>query len=463
MQVVKIISNHKLSSFVIGTLLIQLVVLISAFFFVSGQVSATGNKTLVASVDESKDAPSAGEVSEEVIADKASVPVEAALPAEPETPVAEPESIVLEEKLSAPFRYLVQPGETLTHIWKNNGGTYAGALLAAEAFESVGVPLHAIRGGEEVEIRNADDGDIHVFTKKLPEGKTLVLSGNSKEGYEAELVTPRVFEEEKKISGIIYNNFASAAVDSSVPYEIVDELVDLFGSRVEFCRDIQQGDRFTVIYKERRGIDGELFSTSPVVAATLTNRGKPMAAVRYVNSDKKARYYDDKGNLLGNYFLRYPLRFTRISSTFSDSRFHPVLRRRRPHNGVDFAAPTGTAVRSVADGVVVKAGWAGASGKMIKIKHSDRWSTAYLHLSRINSGMRSGTRVERGQVIGKVGSTGLSTGPHLHFSLYDRGRYVNALKVDLPKMPSEFEQIPVSFLQNVLARLEDAADEHQIA
>src|SRR5690606_9435869 len=136
----------------------------------------------------------------------------------------------------------------------------------------------------------------------------------------------------------------------------------------------------------------------------------------------------------------------------------PVLGQKRPHNGVDFAAPVGTPVRSVADGVVVSAGFFGHAGNMVKIKHGDRYSTAYLHLSRIGKGIRPGSRVTRGQVIGAVGMTGLATGPHLHFSVFDRGAYVNPLSIDLPRMPSTTEQIPANYLQATLHRL---AEQHQ--
>jgi murein DD-endopeptidase MepM/ murein hydrolase activator NlpD len=157
------------------------------------------------------------------------------------------------------------------------------------------------------------------------------------------------------------------------------------------------------------------------------------------------------------------VRFSRISSQFSKSRFHPVLKRRRAHNGVDFAAPIGTPVRSVADGVIVSAGYAGGSGNMVKIKHGARWQTAYLHLHRISKGIRKGLKVTRGQVIGSVGKTGLATGPHLHYSLYDRGRYVDPMKTQLPKMPGKYDPIPESKLKKAILKLEKASERVEFA
>jgi murein DD-endopeptidase MepM/ murein hydrolase activator NlpD len=194
-----------------------------------------------------------------------------------------------------------------------------------------------------------------------------------------------------------------------------------------------------------------------ITSASLKTNGNLLVAVRHTNEKGESHYYDELGNPIGNYFLRYPLSFSRISSTFSYSRFHPVLKRARPHNGVDFAAPVGTPVRAVGDGIIEISGMRGAAGNMVKISHGNRWSTAYLHLHRISKDVRPGTRVSRGQVIGTVGSTGLSTGPHLHFSLYDRGRYVDPLKTNLPSMSEGIKPLAKEYL---LAALEDVRAQH---
>jgi murein DD-endopeptidase MepM/ murein hydrolase activator NlpD len=207
-----------------------------------------------------------------------------------------------------------------------------------------------------------------------------------------------------------------------------------------------------VHYEEKVSQDGAVRIPGAIQAASITSDGKMFVAIRHVGKDGKARYYNEKGEPLGSFFLRYPLQFTRISSTFSTARFHPVLKIRRPHNGVDFAAPIGTPVRSVADGVIAVAAYRGGSGKMVQIKHGSRWQTAYLHLSKIASHLRPGVRVSRGEVIGNVGTTGLSTGPHLHFSLYDNGRYVDPMNAKLPKMPAQ-EPIPTSYLEATLKML----------
>ncbi|MCC6932759.1 MAG: peptidoglycan DD-metalloendopeptidase family protein [Deltaproteobacteria bacterium] len=241
-------------------------------------------------------------------------------------------------------------------------------------------------------------------------------------------------EKERIAVGIIYTSFAEAARKSGVSYDIIDDMVDLFSNRVEFNRDLQKGDRFTLILSGRELEDGTIIGGNVILAAALSINGKQIKAVRWVGSDGKPRYFDESGQLIGDFFLRYPLKFSHISSTFSYARFHPILKTFRPHRGVDFAAPTGTPVRSVADGTIRFAGYKGASGLMVEIAHGGRYSTNYLHLSRINSEIRTGARVSRGQVIGAVGNTGRSTGPHLHYGFYDSGKYVDPLKIKLPVM-----------------------------
>jgi murein DD-endopeptidase MepM/ murein hydrolase activator NlpD len=152
------------------------------------------------------------------------------------------------------------------------------------------------------------------------------------------------------------------------------------------------------------------------------------AVVRDVASDGTVRYFDEKGEMPTKAFLRYPVQFTRIGSMFSHARFHPVLKISRPHHGVDFSAPIGTPVRTVGDGTVVFSGYTPSTGYMVRIAHSSQYTTEYMHLSKISSDAKKGARVSRGSVIGALGNTGLSTGPHLHFGLFDRGKYVDPMK-----------------------------------
>ena len=343
--------------------------------------------------------------------------------------------------------YRLQRGDTLSRIWTNFGAPAGGSVLAAKAFKDAGIPLSALRSGEELELQLSAEGDITALRKKLPGGKVMLLDGDSGAGYKATVINPQTVERERVASGTISRSFADAARKVSMPSNVVDELVDLFSGRVEFRKDLQPGDMFAVVYDEHLSTDGELIKTGAIKAASLEKGGRMLFAIRHIGKDGKARYYDQDGHPLGNSFLRYPLKFSRISSAFTYARFHPILKKTLPHSGIDFAAPQGTSVRAVADGVVTHAGYSLSAGNWIKIQHCDRYATAYLHLHRIGVGIRKGGKVSRGQEIGTVGSTGISTGPHLHFSFYDRGRYVNPLRNDLPLNAAGVEKLAPSILQ----------------
>jgi len=373
-----------------------------------------------------------------------------------------PEELTADGTWEAPTVHRIKRGETLTQIWEKNGASYVAAIRAADAFKRAGLSLNALQPGGELELMQDESGEIVELRKRISEGRTLLLKVNGGMEYEHEILEPEIITERRTVVGTIEHSLSLAATKESVPYSLVDEFVDLFGGRVEFSRDLQPGDSFSLVYDERRTDDGFPLPPGAIEAASLLTKGELLVAIRHVGKDGKGRYYDDKGNPLGNYFLRYPLNFTRISSVFTESRFHPVLKTNRPHRGVDFAAPTGTPVRSVADGIVEVAGYHRGNGNWIRIRHSDRWKTLYLHLSRIESGVQKGARVRRGQQIGRVGATGLATGPHLHFELHDRGRSIDPMKATLPQMPTNGETIPDNVLKVALQTLKKHHQELQI-
>ncbi|MDZ4786385.1 MAG: peptidoglycan DD-metalloendopeptidase family protein [bacterium] len=352
------------------------------------------------------------------------------------------------------LEYTVKMGDTISSIWTKIGGK-GGCDQIVKAFSAVGITPKSLRAGETIRYVKSDSGDIDEIHKPLEEAKVLILKKESENEYSSLIHQPKILIKERPVVGIIEKSFAEAALHAEVPYEMVDDYVDLFSGRIEFRKDLQPGDEFTLIYEERRLEDGGFVSPGNIIAASLKSEGRVMAAVRYKGKDGIFRYYDEDGESLEKAFLRYPLTFTRISSIFSTSRFHPVLKIRRPHNGVDFSAPTGTPVRAVADGVVMLAGWSGGGGRTIKLQHGSRYATAYLHLSKISPTVKRGARVKRGQIIGNVGKTGLATGPHLHFSFYDRGRYVDPLKIKLPKLEEgPGFRIPKDYLMAALHTIE---------
>lgn len=352
-----------------------------------------------------------------------------------------------------PVDYEIKPGDTWARIWLLHGGTVEGARNAQNQLDKLDDKGPVLRAGETIRLSLSRDGDIAGLRKRERSGKIFELRGNSVEGYSSRLGQARIVEQKRFVGGVITSSLSAAADDADIPYSIVDDMVDFFGTKIDFRKDLQPGDSFAVLYTDRRLKDGTELEQGPIEAVSIELSGKLYAVVRYVGADGTARYYDENGEALGNYFLRYPLQFTRISSIFTNARFHPVLGVNRPHHGVDFAAATGTPVRTIGDGVVSFAGFRSSTGNMIKIQHNERWSTVYMHLSKIETGVKTGARVQRGQKIGAVGMTGLATGPHLHFEVHEHDDFVDPIKANLGAELNPGETVPAEFLQVQLQKL----------
>ncbi len=236
-----------------------------------------------------------------------------------------------------------------------------------------------------------------------------------------------------KKGAVINSSLWGAIMKEDLPYALAAEMEDVYQWTVDFF-GIQKGDEFTVIYDEKFVDDTVSVGVGRIWGARFKHGGKEYYAIPYMQ-DGKIQYWEADGGSLRKQMLKAPLKFSRISSGFTYSRLHPVHKVYRPHTGVDYAAPTGTEVRAVADGTVTLAAWAGGGGKTIKIKHAGGFETGYLHLNGYAKGIRSGARVSQGQVIGYVGSTGVSTGPHLDYRVWKGGKPINPLKI--PQKPAE--------------------------
>lgn len=238
--------------------------------------------------------------------------------------------------------------------------------------------------------------------------------------------------------------FAQATIQSSlfldgakqdIPQSTLIELAGLFGWDIDFALDIRQGDQFSLIYEELF-LEGERIGYGNILIANFINRGRELTAIRYEDDEGDAQYYDPSGHSMRKEFLRNPIDFARISSRFNLKRKHPVLNKFRAHRGTDYAARTGTPIKSTGDGKVIFAGRKGGFGNCVIIQHGSRYQTLYAHLSKFNRKARKGRRIKQGQVIGYVGSTGLATGPHLHFEFRVDGVHRDSLRVKLPKSRS---------------------------
>jgi murein DD-endopeptidase MepM/ murein hydrolase activator NlpD len=237
----------------------------------------------------------------------------------------------------------------------------------------------------------------------------------------------------KRCEASITSSLWGTIMEQNLPYALAAEFEDIYQWTVDFF-GIQAGDSFKVVYDEKM-IDGQSVGIGRIWGAEFCHSGKQYYAIPFVQ-DGKLRYWEANGESLRKQFLKAPLKYTRISSKFSKSRFHPVHKVYRPHHGVDYAAPAGTPVHAVADGTVIFRGWdKGGGGNTIKIKHAGNLETGYLHLKNFAKGISVGTRVSQGQLIGYVGSTGASTGPHLDFRIKKNGTPIDPLK--MPQEPAE--------------------------
>ena len=238
----------------------------------------------------------------------------------------------------------------------------------------------------------------------------------------------------KKCRATINSSLWGAIMEQNLPYALAAEFEDIYQWTVDFF-GIQAGDSFAVIYDEKF-VDSTSVGIGRIWGAEFNHGGKQYYAIPYAQEEGKLRYWEANGESLRKQFLKAPLKYTRISSKFSKSRFHPVHKIYRPHHGVDYAAPSGTHVHSVADGTVIFAGWdRGGGGNIIKIKHAGNLETGYLHLKGFAKGIKKGTHVSQGQLIGYVGSTGSSTGPHLDYRIKKNGTPIDPLK--MPQEPAE--------------------------
>lgn len=228
------------------------------------------------------------------------------------------------------------------------------------------------------------------------------------------------------ISTSLWNDMLSQGVSPL----LILSLSDIYAWTIDFF-GLQKGDRFQVLYDEKM-CDGEVLAVDTVRYAVFTHAGQTLPMVMYDQGDGGNIWWNEKGESMRKAFLKAPLKYSRISSGFSYARRHPVTRRVQPHTGVDYAAPTGTPVMTIGDGTVTSVKHEGAGGKTVRIRHNSVYSTAYLHLSRYAKGLKAGQRVRQGEVIGYVGSTGRSTGPHLDFRVWKNGTPVNPLKMDSP-------------------------------
>jgi len=256
-----------------------------------------------------------------------------------------------------------------------------------------------------------------------------------------------------RIDGLIENSLYEDGTRAGADPQTIMSLSDIFAWDVDFASDIRKGDSFNIL-TEVLFVEGRPVRTGKILGAEMVNDGKKYTAI-YFEDSTGVGYYDENGKSVRRTLLKSPLRFRRITSRFTNRRFHPILKRYRAHHGVDYGAPTGTPVESAGSGRVVFAGWKRGYGNFIVVKHNNNYSTAYGHLSRIKKGIRTGAKVDQGDVIGFVGSTGISTGPHLHYEVRLGKRLINPLSIK----PLPDASVPRKDMKRFLALKDDVSRE----
>jgi len=332
--------------------------------------------------------------------------------------------------------YRIQSGDSLTTLFKRAGLGPRDVYRVSNSVSGTDV-LKRLRPGEHLALL-VEDGQLTKLRHiRSPISSTLLLHGEK--GYKI-IEEERVPERRTALAqGRIESSLFLDAAKAGLSDKVIMELASIFGWDVDFALDIRQGDQFQVLYEEEY-LDGEKLGDGNILAARFINQGQHYEAVRYTDTKGNSNYFTPDGRSMRKAFLRSPVDFRRISSHFKPERFHPVLGKKRPHRGVDYAAATGTPIKAAGDGKVIWRGTQGGYGRTVIIQHGGNITTLYAHMSRYQAGVDNGTRVKQGQVIGYVGASGLATGPHLHYEFRINGVHKNPLTVALPQA----ESIPAS-------------------
>jgi len=336
---------------------------------------------------------------------------------------------------------VIERGENLGSLFRSQGVPNDEVEGMLASLEGVFDARH-VRDGQSWRIERTDAGHTRVFEYEIDGRSLLRITPTDKDSSEfaAEVIPYDIKTTLTRVAGRLdpttSSLFAAMELAGEQP-ELTIALADIFAGEVDFNTELQPGDEFHLL-TEKAVHDGRFVGYGPIVAAELLNDGRRLRAFRFHPAGGTQGYYDTDGRSFQRFFLRSPLKFDpQVSSGFSRSRLHPVLNIRRAHLGVDYRAPAGAPVVAVSNGTVTFAGWTPGGGRTVRIRHASGYESGYLHLSSFGSGIRAGAHVSQGQLIGRVGSSGLSTGPHLHYELRKAGANVNPLAEHRKVPPGE--------------------------
>jgi murein DD-endopeptidase MepM/ murein hydrolase activator NlpD len=353
-------------------------------------------------------------------------------------PLPEPLASLEQDNAPAPIEIetspwesvIIKSGDTLASIFAKKGIASTTTHQIARLNEQT-KKLRYIKPGQEIQLLLDDDRRLRQM-KYIPDiTRTLLIKRTEDQSFTSQIINYKLDAYPVYREGIIENSLFEAAANANIPEDVIMDLASIFGWDIDFSLDIRVGDRFGIVYEELYKDDVKI-RNGRILSAEFINNGKTYRAVYYTDPRGVTDYFSPDGKSMRKAFLRSPVEFARVSSRFSNKRWHPVLAKWRSHKGVDYAAKRGTPIRASGDGKISFVGRKGGFGRAIFIQHGGRYTTVYGHLNGYARGIRSGKRVKQGQTIGYVGSSGLATGSHLHYEFRVNGVHRNPLTVKLP-------------------------------
>lgn len=339
--------------------------------------------------------------------------------------------VVVEEPIEQKVQlnsYIVQDGDTFATILEEWGIDYSDMLGILDVASST-YDFTRVRVGRELRYK-ASGGIVHMLEYDMDTEEMVIVEHDGSNykvhakdiEYDVEVVTEK---------GVIESSLFAAGLDAGISDETMLKVAEMFAWEVDFATEIQKGDSFVFTYEKRKR-NGKIASSGDIFAGRFITSGREHYGFYFEPENGDGGYYNELGESLIRQFLKAPLTYSRITSGFSYARFHPALGRTTTHLAIDYGAPLGTPILATADGVVNRASYNGGYGNFVSIRHNGTYTTRYAHLNTYAKGIRNGTVVKQGQIIGYVGSTGFSTGPHLHYEIMENGQLVNPLTIELP-------------------------------
>lgn len=375
----------------------------------------------------------------------------------------EPTPLVSEEDISEELEHTIQSGENLSSIFSEMDLSREDLHKIVHA-NATGKMFADVEPGRDLVATVSASGELEQLTYTKNPFETLIATRHE-DNFDVKLLSKKIDYQFATAKGSIKSSLFEDGKQAGLPEKLILKLADIFAWDIDFALNLRDGDQFTVVY-EKLFVDGKEFDSGQILSVKFINQGKTYTAVRFEDNQGNTGYYTPEGHSLRKAFLQTPMDFAVISSNFDLHRMHPILHTIRAHKGVDYSASIGTPVKTTGDGKIVFRGDKNGYGNVVEIEHGQKYSTLYAHLSRFKPGLKVGSSIKQGDIIGYVGKTGLATGPHLHYEFRIDGQHVNPVTAKLPRSIPIDNALSAKFkaqTQPFIAELKQAKGEAQIA